>query len=77
MNTCFQERKSRLITFRSDETETMINYTLVNSKYRNSAKDVKVIPGEEIVRHHCLLLMDMVFNKKVMRKAKFRKKLRL
>ena len=71
MNTCFQ-KKSRLITFRSGETETMIDYILVNSKYRTSVKDVKVIPGE-----HCLLLMDMVFKKKVRRKVKFRKKLKL
>ena len=49
MNTCFQKRKSRLVTFRSGETETMIDYILVNNKYRSSVKDVKVIPGEEIV----------------------------
>ena len=41
MNTCFQKRKSRLVTFRSGETETMIDYTLVNNKYRSSVKDVK------------------------------------
>ena len=33
-------------------------------------KDVKVIPGDEIVSQHCLLLMDMVF-KKVRKKIKF------
>ena len=77
MNTCFQKRKSRLVTFRSGETETMTDYILVNSKYRSSVKDVKVIPGEEIVSQHCLLLMDMVFRKKVKRKVKFRKKLKL
>ena len=38
---------------------------------------MKVIPGEEIVSQHCLLLMDMVFKKKVRRKVKFRKKLKL
>ena len=27
------------------ETETMINYILVNNKYKSSVKDVKVIPG--------------------------------
>ena len=37
----------------------------------------KVIPGEEIMIQHCLLLMDMVFKKKVRRKVKFRKKLKL
>ena len=55
----------------------MIDYILVNNKYRSSVKDVKVIPGEEIVSQHCLLLMDMVFKKKVRRKVKFRKKLKL
>ena len=38
---------------------------------------VKVIPGEEIMIQHCLLLMDMVFKKKVRKKVKFRKKLKL
>ena len=73
MNTCFQKRKNRLITFRLSETETMIDYILVNNKYRSSVKNVKVIPGEEIVSQHCLLLMNMVFKKKVRRKVKFRR----
>ena len=77
MNTCFWKRKSQHITFRSGETETMIDYTLVNNKYRSSVRDVKVIPGEEVVSQHCLLLMDMVFKKMVRRKIKFRKKLKL
>ena len=55
----------------------MIDYILVNNKYRSSVKDVRVIPGEEIVSQHCLLLMDMVFKKNVRRKVKFRKKLNM
>ena len=47
------------------ETETMIKYIIVNSKYRRSVKDVKVIPAEEIVNQHYLLLMDIVLKKKV------------
>ena len=77
MNTCFQKKKNRLITFRSGETETIIDYILVNNKYRSSIKDGNVIPGEEIVSQHCLLLMDVVFKKKLRRKVKFRKKLKL
>ena len=77
MNTCSQKRKSRVITFGSGESETMIDYILVNTKYRSSVKDVKVIPGEEIVCQLCLLLMYMVLKKKVRRKVKFRKKLKL
>ena len=38
---------------------------------------MKVIPGEEIESQHCLLLMDIVFKKKVRRKIKLRKKLKL
>ena len=75
MNTCFQKRKSRLIPL--GETITMIDYILANNKYRSSVKDVKVIPGEEIVSQHCLMLIDMMFKKKVKRKVKFRKKLKL
>ena len=55
----------------------MIDYILANNKYRISVKDVKVIPSEEIVSEHCLLLMDTVFKKKVRRKLKFSKKFKL
>ena len=71
MNTCFQKRKSLLITFGLGETEIMIDFIFVN-KYRQCATDVK-----EIVGQNCLLLMDMVFKNKVSRKVKFRKKLKL
>ena len=69
-----QKQKILLISLRSGETGTMIDYILVNSKYRSSANDVKVISGEEIVSQHFLLLMDMVFKKKVRRKVNFGKK---
>ena len=68
MNTCFQKWKSRFITFRSGETETMIDYILANNKYRSSVKDVKVIPGEKIVSQHCLLSMDLVFKESKIQK---------
>ena len=55
----------------------MINYILVNKRYRISVKDVKMIPGEEIVSQHCLLSMDMLLKKKVRKKGKFKKKLKL
>ena len=77
MNTCFQKRTGRLITFRLRETEPMIDYILGNNKYRSSVKDVKVIPGEETVSQHCLLLMDILFKKRIRRKLKFRKQLEL
>ena len=65
----FKKRKIWLITCRSGETETMIAYILVNNKYRSSVKGVKVIPGEEIVRQHCFLSMDMILKKNVRMKV--------
>ena len=70
MNSCFQKRRSWLTTFRLGETETMIAYVLVNDKCRSSVKDVNVIPLEEIVSQHCLLLMYIVFKNQVRRKVK-------
>ena len=77
LNNFFEKRKSSLRTFRSGETETMIDYTLMDNKCRSSVKDVKVILGEEKGSQHCLLLMDRVFKKKVRKKGKFRKNLNL
>ena len=58
MNTCFQKRKSRLITFRLGKTETVIDCILVNNKNRSSLNDEKVIPGEEI---HVVFLISITF----------------
>ena len=46
MNTCFQKMKSWLTTLSLGETETMIDYILVNNNYRSSAKEVRVIGCE-------------------------------
>ena len=54
----------------------MIDYVIVNNKYRSSVKDVKAITGEEIVSQHCLLYMYMMFKEKVKRKVNFRKTLK-
>ena len=75
MNTFFEKRKSSLRTFRSGETETMIDHTLMDNKCRSSVKDVKVILAEEKGSQHCLLLMDMVLKKKGQEERKTHKEL--
>ena len=52
-----------IITFRLGETNTMIDYILVNNRYRSGIKNVKVISDEEIVSQHSLLSMDSVLKK--------------
>ena len=51
----------------------MIDNILVNNK-QSSVNDVKVIPDEEIVGQHCLLLIDMVL-KKGQNESKFQKEI--
>ena len=75
MNTFFEKRKSSLRTFRSGETETMIDYTLMDNKCRSSVKDVKVILAEEKGSQHCILLIDMVLKKKGQEERKTHKEL--
>ena len=86
MNTCFKKTKSWLITFRSGETETMIACMLLITSidivlmllwYHILDQGCEIIPGEEIVSQHCLLLVGMVLKKKVRSKAISRKKLQL
>ena len=55
----------------------VIDYILVNNRYRSRVKDVKVILGEEVVGQHCLLVMDVLIIKDIKKKKKFRKKLKL
>ena len=38
---------------------------------------MKITPGEEVVTEHFILLMNMMFKKKVRRKVEFRNKLKL
>ena len=46
-NTCFGKRGSW--KFQSSDVEAVINYILVNSRYRMGVKKAKVIPGKKIV----------------------------
>ena len=72
--TCFEKRKSRLITFWSGDTETEWLITFLPITGIDIVADVKAIPGEEVVSQHCVLVMDLLFSKDVKRKNKFRKK---
>ena len=64
LNTCFLKGKIGLQYLDQVKLKQSLIYLLVNKKYRNSVKDMKVISGEEIMSQHCLLLMDMVFKKR-------------
>ena len=48
----FSRKESRLVTYVSGTVRTQIDYIKAKSKDRKCVKDVKVLPGEEVVQQH-------------------------
>ena len=55
-NTYFKKRQSHLITYESGPHSTQISYILSRKEHLKMVKDVKVIPGEECMTQHKLLV---------------------
>ena len=70
-NTCFKKRESHLITYRSGNTATQIDFMLFRKSLRKLVMDVKVIPGEEVALQHQLLVCDMMIDMPPQIKRKF------
>lgn len=56
VNTFFEKRDQHLITYKSGNHTTQIDYFLMRRNKIASAKDCKVIPGESLVSQHRLLV---------------------
>ena len=65
-NSLFKKRKSHLVTYSSGGAQTQIDYILTRLKDRKLLKDVKLVPREECVSQHRLLICSTVirFSKK-------------
>ena len=50
VNICMEKCKSGLLIFQQSALEMLIDFILVNNRYRCRVKDV--IPGEEVVNQH-------------------------
>ena len=70
-NTCFKKRGSHLITYRSGNTATQIDFVLFRKSLRKLVMDVKDIPGEEVALQHQLLVCDMKIDMPPQIKRKF------
>ena len=58
-NTFFVKRDNHLITYQSGNAKTQIDFILLRKKYQKLAKDIKVIPSEECVTQHKLLICEL------------------
>ena len=70
-NTCFKKRDSHLITYRSGNTATQIDFMLFRKSLCKLVMDVKVIPGEEVALQHQLLVCDKMIDMPPQTKRKF------
>ena len=70
-NTCFKKRDSHLITYKSGNIATQIDFILFRRTMRKLVTDVKVIPGEEVALQHQLLVRDIRIDVPPKSKCKF------
>jgi hypothetical protein len=60
-NTLFRKRESHLITFRSGQHSSQIDFILIRREDRYACFDCKVLPGECVVPQHKLVVIDFCF----------------
>jgi len=58
-NTLFMKQESQLVTY---AVKSMVNYIIVQQEDKANECNAKVIPNEEYISKHKLLVMDMRFN---------------
>ena len=69
-NTFFKKDDEKLITYKSGNCATVIDYAVVQKELIKKVKDIKVIPGEECFSQHRLLIMDLMMEHRAVRKLK-------
>jgi len=61
-NTLFMKQESQLVTYAAGPVKNMVDYIIVRWEDKAKVHNVKVIPNEECVAKHKLLVMGMRFN---------------
>jgi len=70
-NTLFVKQESQLVTCAAGPVKSTVDYIIVRQKDKAKVRNVKVIPNEECVPKHKLLVMDMRFSTRKRRRKKF------
>ena len=76
-NTFFEKKDEHLITYKSGNNATQIDYILVRRADLKQVKNCKVIPGECVVAQHRLLCATIQMEKEPTVKRKTKSKLRI
>ena len=76
-NTLSVKQESQLVTYAAGPVKSMVDYIIVRQKDKAKVRNVKVIPNEECVTRHKLLVMDMWFSTRKRRRRKFQPTVRV
>jgi len=76
-NTLFMKQEAKLVTYIAGSAKSTVDYITVRQRDKVKVHNVKVIPSEECVSKHKLLVMDMQFNTRKRRHKKFEPRLRV
>jgi len=58
-NTLLEKQESQLVTYADGPVKSMVDYIIVWQEDKAKVRNVKVIPNEECVPKHKLLVIDM------------------
>ena len=58
-STLFTKRQSHLVTYESGGNKTAVDMILIKREHKKRIMNIKVIPGEECVHDHHLVVMDV------------------
>ncbi|XP_070050772.1 uncharacterized protein [Nicotiana tomentosiformis] len=70
-NSSFPKKREHLVTFRSSVAETQIDYVLCRKSDRGLCTDCKVIPSENLLTLHRLMVMDLEITRKRRKRAMY------
>ena len=76
-NTLFMKQESKLVTYIAGSAKSTVDYIMVRQGDKGKVHNVKVIPNEECVPKHKLLVMDMPYNTTKRRHKKFEPRVRV
>jgi len=76
-NTLFMKQESKLVTYVAGSAKSTVDYIMVRQGDKVKVRNVKVIPNEECMPKHKLLVMDMWFNTTKRRNKKFEPRVRV
>ncbi|XP_063851764.1 craniofacial development protein 2-like [Scylla paramamosain] len=77
LNTWFKKRQSYLITYKSGQNETQVDYILVRREDKRLVMDCKLIPGEPVMTQQRLLVADFRMKSGRKRRKEERKKIKV